>query len=192
MFYHASSIGDLKILKPHVSMHGKSMVYFSNKRENVLVYLSNAFERYIKEKYDRLPLKYKKWATYGFSEDGRIRIEEYYPNATEETFKGVKGYIYSVNDLDNLDSIENISNVFTVDTAVDVDNVEVVEDAYKEILEAEQQGLIEIERFEVLTEKKKEFVKNMILNEYKNAESDYKEFLYDKFEYMRELFKNES
>ena len=50
MYYHASKYGGLKTLKPHVSTHGKSWVYFSDKRENVLVYLSNAVEKYIKEK----------------------------------------------------------------------------------------------------------------------------------------------
>ena len=51
MLYHASSVKDLKVLKPHISSHGKSWVYFSSKKENVLVYLSNSVEKFIKEKY---------------------------------------------------------------------------------------------------------------------------------------------
>lgn len=67
MFYHASNVKDLKVLKPHVSSHGKSWVYFSTKRDNVLVYLSNAVEKHIKEKHNR-PLKdYAKWASYGIT-----------------------------------------------------------------------------------------------------------------------------
>lgn len=44
MLYHASPTGGLTVLTPHVSNHGHPLVYFSNKRENVLVYLSNAVE----------------------------------------------------------------------------------------------------------------------------------------------------
>ena len=189
MFYHASNINNLMTLKPHMSMHGKSMVYFSNKRENVLVYLSNAVEKYIREKYNRSLNNYKKWATYGFTKDGRIRLEEYYPNALEETYKGVKGYIYEVNTLDLPSTITNINNVFTIDHNVDVSGVEVIDDAYLEIVKAENQGLIEIERFENLSDKKREIIENMILSEYVNTENqDYKEFLYEKFVYMRQLF----
>ena len=42
MYYHASPFGGITQLKPHVSNHGIPLVYFSKKRENVLVYLSNA------------------------------------------------------------------------------------------------------------------------------------------------------
>lgn len=42
MLYHASPTGGLTVLTPHVSNHGRPLVYFSKKRENVLVYLSNA------------------------------------------------------------------------------------------------------------------------------------------------------
>jgi hypothetical protein len=48
-WYHASPIKDLKILEPRISNHGVPLVYLSKKRENVLVYLSNAVEKYCKE-----------------------------------------------------------------------------------------------------------------------------------------------
>ena len=90
MYYHASNIKDLKVLKPHISSHGISWVYFSTKKENVLVYLSNAVEKHINEKYGRPLKEYVKWASYGINASGLVRIEEYYPNATEETFRGVR------------------------------------------------------------------------------------------------------
>ena len=49
MYYHASPIGTIKQLEPRTSNHGVPLVYFSKKREIVLVYLSNAIERYCKE-----------------------------------------------------------------------------------------------------------------------------------------------
>ena len=57
MYYHASPIGTIKRLEPRVSNHGVPLVYFSKKRENVLVYLSNAIERYCKETVHAMTLK---------------------------------------------------------------------------------------------------------------------------------------
>ena len=48
-WYHASPTKDLTTLEPRISNHGVPMVYLSRKRENVLVYLSNAVEKYCKE-----------------------------------------------------------------------------------------------------------------------------------------------
>ena len=40
MFYHASQIPNIQVPEPRISNHNVSLVYFSTKRENVLVYLS--------------------------------------------------------------------------------------------------------------------------------------------------------
>ena len=44
MYFHASQIGKIKTLEPRISNHNIPLIYFSDKRENVLVYLSNAVE----------------------------------------------------------------------------------------------------------------------------------------------------
>ena len=49
MYYHASRTKDIKVLEPRVSNHKVPLIYFSSKRENVLVYLSNAIEKYCNE-----------------------------------------------------------------------------------------------------------------------------------------------
>ena len=49
MLYHASPIGGLTELRPHISNHGIPLLYFSQKRENTFVYLSNAVEKYCRE-----------------------------------------------------------------------------------------------------------------------------------------------
>ena len=49
MLYHASGTGGIRVLEPRRSNHGVPLVYFSRKRENVLVYLSNAIEKYCRE-----------------------------------------------------------------------------------------------------------------------------------------------
>lgn len=187
MYYHASNIGGLKVLKPHISNHGKSWVYFSSKRENILVYLSNAVEKHIKDKHNRALKKYEKWASYGITEDGRVRIEEYYPNAMIETFKGASGYIYSVNNIADAKPLRGIKDVYVTQDEVNVDACEYVADAYEEMIKAERQGKIVIERFETITDKKREWIEKSILNEYNNTDNeDYKEFLLDKFVWLKD------
>ncbi len=45
MFFHASPVEGIKRLEPRVSNHNIPLIYFSSKRENVLVYLSNTVEK---------------------------------------------------------------------------------------------------------------------------------------------------
>ena len=51
MYYHASSIGGITRLEPHISNHGLPLIYFSTKRENVLVYLSNSWRSIIRMRW---------------------------------------------------------------------------------------------------------------------------------------------
>ena len=99
MFYHASAVPGITQLEPRVSNHDVPLVYFSRKRENVLVYLSNAVEKYCRETGFAYDGPWEKWGPYGFDKDGRQRLEEYWPNALEETYRGVSGYIYSAEDV---------------------------------------------------------------------------------------------
>lgn len=84
MYYHASQTKNIKVLEPRVSNHNIPLIYFSSKRENVLVYLSNAIEKFCKETNFNYNGIYSKWGPYSFTKDGIIQLEEYYPNATEK------------------------------------------------------------------------------------------------------------
>lgn len=70
MYYHASQIGGIIMLEPRVSNHGVPLIYFSKKRENTLVYLSNAVEKYCKETGFEHSGTWQKWGPYGFTKDG--------------------------------------------------------------------------------------------------------------------------
>ena len=184
MIYHASQIKDIKVLEPRVSNHNKPLVYFSSKRENVLVYLSNAVEKYCKEHSFIHNGPYYKWGPYGFDDDGTIRIEEYYPNALIDTYKGISGYIYKINNFSHCMPMNDIPNAFISEKPVKVDEYEYIKDAYEEILKAEEEGLIRITRYSELSAKKKEWLRKTIIDEYNSSSShpEYQFFLRNKFD----------
>lgn len=188
MYYHASQTGDIKVLEPRISNHNVPLIYFSTKRENVLVYLSNAIEKYCKESGFVHRGKWHKWASYGFDSDGVLVLDEYYPNATEDTYKGVSGYIYSADNVCvNEDSV-NINNAVTTSQPATVTDVEFIEDAYYEIIRAAEKGLIKIRRYEEMSEKMLSWIEKTIRDEYSEAENepDYRHFLKAKFSFLND------
>ena len=183
MYYHASQIGGIKILEPRVSNHGTPLVYFSTKRENVLVYLSNAIEKYCRETGFSYDGRWEKWGPYGFEKDGRQRLEEYYPNALASTYKGVSGYIYSADFVKDSGFELRIPDAAASAEPVMVTHAEFIPDAYEAILQAERDGLITILRYEEMPEKMREWNERTIKEEYEKAvdHPEYRHFLKGRF-----------
>lgn len=169
MYYHASPIKGITQLEPRISNHGIPLVYFSKKRENVLVYLSNAVEKYCKETEFSYDGKWQKWGPYGFNKDGRLRLEEYYPNALISTYKGVSGYIYSAEAIIDSGFAVQIPDAATSSIPVKIIHAEYVPDAYEAILQAEREGLITILRYEEMPEEMREWNEKTIKEEYEEA-----------------------
>ena len=185
-FYHASNTANIKTLEPRVSNHNTPLIYFSDKRENVLVYLSNAVEKLCKEEKFDYSGVWSKWGSYGFEKDGRLRFEEYYPNALEDTYKGVQGYIYMCEKIEPYDGIDiQIPNAHVSAKNTVVDSCEYVADAYKELLEAERRGKIVIVRHKdfISSESRKEWLHKTIVEQYNSSEDhpEYRFFLKKKF-----------
>ena len=151
-----------------------------------MVYLSNAVEKHCKVTGFEHRGKWHKWASYGFEPDGTLRIDEYYPNEIEDTYKGVSGYIYSAESVYENESSINISNAVSTSIPVAVTGVEFIEDAYAEIMKATESGLIKIRRHEYMSPKMLEWIENTIRNEYVQAENepDYRCFLKAKFGFI--------
>ena len=183
MWYHASPVKGITVLEPRISNHGVPLIYFSQKRENVLVYLSNAIEKYCLETGFAYDGKWEKWGPYGFGRDGRIRLEEYYPDALISTYKGVSGYIYMVRDVPDCGFELNIPDARATDSPVEVTDVEFIPDAYEAILEAEAEGLITILRYGDMPDSMREWNEKTIPEEYENASDhpEYRHFLLGKF-----------
>ena len=186
MYFHASQIGKIKTLEPRISNHNIPLIYFSDKRENVLVYLSNAVEKVYKEGRFTFDGLWYKCGSYGFEKDGRLRFEEYYPNALEDTYKGIKGYIYSCSKIDPYQKLDiKIPNTFITAQKTTVDNCEFIPDAYNEMINAEANGLITILRYNefISNIKRREWLEKTIIDEYRNNSThpDYRFFLESRF-----------
>ena len=187
MYYHASQTADIKVLEPRVSNHNKPLIYMSTKRENVLVYLSNAIEKCCKEKGFVHEGKWHKWGSYGFTSEGILSLEEYYPNALEDTYKGVSAYIYYAERMPSLVEDIQISNAVATTEPVPVDGCEIVSDAYEEIMKAAEAGLIKLVHYEEQTEKKLNWIRNIMQSEYDGAvnEPEYRFFIEQKFPFVK-------
>ncbi|MBR3178992.1 MAG: hypothetical protein IKF49_05705 [Clostridia bacterium] len=179
MYYHASPVAGIQTLEPRISNQGVSLVYFSKKRENVLVYLSNAVEKYCNETGFEYHGIWQKWGPYGFNPDGKIRLEEYYRDALERTYKGVSGYIYSAESITETDYELKIPEAAVSELPVEVTGAEYVSDAFEAILSAEKEGLIEIVRYEQMPDKMRDWLIKIIRKEYEAADNhpEYRHFL---------------
>ena len=118
--------------------------------------------------------------------DGRLRFEEYYPNALEDTYKEIEGYIYSCSKIDPYQKLDiKIPNTFITAQKTTVDNCEFIPDAYNEMINAEANGLITILRYNefISNIKRREWLKKTITDEYRNnsAHPDYRFFLESRF-----------
>lgn len=184
MFYHASKISGIDVLKPRVSNHGKPLVYLSAKRQNVLVYLSNAIEKHCKQVGVSHNGVYKKWGSYGFTKDGVLRLEEYYPNATIDTYKGESGYIYSVENLENYSNQSDIPYAVITEHEVPVTYCEYIPDAYEAIQTAIENGEIIHQNYADNSPAMIEWIECTIKQEYQNSEQhpEYRDFLKAKFD----------
>lgn len=179
MYYHASPVEGITRLEPRISNHGIPLVYFSRKRENVLVYLSNAVEKYCRETGFAWDGPWQKWGPYGFTKDGRQCLQEYYPNATERTYKGVSGYIYRAEEITDSGFEVKIPDAATSSLPVPVSGAEFVPDAYEAILQAEREGLIVIQRYDEMPDRMREWNIRTIREEYAAATDhpEYRHFL---------------
>lgn len=182
-FYHGSQAADILELLPFESNHGVPRVYLSSKRENVLVYLSNAVEKYCKETSFSYNGIWYKWASYGFDKQGRLQFEEYYPNALYDTYKGVSGYIYAVKSNDAIEPLQGIADAYISTCSMPVESCEYIPDAYDAIIEAEQQKLISVVRYGQLSDKMLKWLKYITIKEYNSSEHhpEYRHFLKGKF-----------
>ena len=185
MYYHASPTPGIRVLEPRVSNHGTPLVYFSRKRENTLVYLSNAIEKFCRETEYVYTGTWTKWGPYGFK-NGILQLDEYYPNALEDTYRGVSGYVYYARSIREAEQDIQIPDAAVSALPVTVDGVEVIPDACEAILEAERRGLLLVTRFRDLSEAKLDWIRKTMQEQYDSAggQPEYQYFLKHKFDFI--------
>lgn len=188
MFFHASPTPGIQLLQPRVSNHGKALVYLSDRRENVLVYLSNAVEKFWREQGFPPRRSYQKWASYGFTKEGILCLEEYYPGATEETYLGVSGYVYTCAGGPFLNPQPDIPHAFLSESPVPVLGCEFVPDALAALKAAEKEGRAVLRSYSENSEKKLRWIRQAVEKDYNDpgAPPDYRAFLEAKFPFLRE------
>ncbi len=183
LYYHASPTAGITLLEPRVSNHGTPLVYVSQKRENVLVYLSNAVEKFCRENNIAHSGPYYKWASYGFTKEGLLQLDEYWPGALQETYAGISGYIYTLEHCAALQPMADIPHAFCSAQPLAAAGCEFVPDALEALLCAEQDGLIRIRRYEELGENTLRWLARVIPQDHENNRShpEYQAFLKSKF-----------
>lgn len=145
-FYHGSPVGGLTELKPFLSEHGKSYVYFAT---NPLVALLYAVKP-VPKPFSFYP--------YGFDREKHVVYSEYYPDAFYDIYKGQKGYLYMCENLPAAENPTQINCAYTCTEAVKIDSVMEIPDLYEYYKEQEKRGLFTIKPFADVSQKELEFV----------------------------------
>ncbi len=188
LLYHASPTAGITVLEPRVSNHGRPLVYLADCREHVLVYLGNPVEKFCREAGIIRP-SYYKFASYGFTKEGVLHLDEYWPNATEETFRGVSGYIYSFQGTEGLEPLPDIPHAYVSSVPLPVSSCEFIPDAYEALKKAEVEGKLVLRSYAENSEKTLRWLREVGRQEYEQSADMpyYREFLKAKFPYLRDI-----
>ncbi len=184
ILFHGSRTPNITTLKSFGDGE-KPLIYFFSKRENTLIYLCNAVERFCQQTGFNFQGKYATWGPYGFDSDGTLCWSEYYPNALWETFGEAEGYVYKVDTC--AQKHKYIPTAYVSDVPVEVLECEIIPDVYQEILKMESEGKLRISRYEDMSEGRKNWLQKTMKEQYAYPEisPDYKYFLENKFDFLK-------
>ena len=142
-FYHCSPSAGLTVLKPQQprAFEKPAGVYLTTSLPMALMYSIQNFEY-----------------TYGYTKEGQIYFEEYFPNALEILYRGKVASLY----LCAPGTVEStkIPNEAISKEAVPVLKEIPVPDALEALLEQEQQGNLIICRYDAMTEGMRNWIRN--------------------------------
>lgn len=146
------------------------------------MYSEMTVKKYCKELGFESSDRYYRFMSYRFTEDNVLEILEYWPNALEETYAGVSGYIYTASHIPNAQTMD-IPYVIAGETPVTIESFEYVPDAFLAIKQAEEEGKIKIVRYQENSADSLDKIKKLVCREYEKAQAipEYKIFLEAKF-----------
>lgn len=148
-YFHGSSIGDISVLKPHVSNHGKSLVYITTNEVIAALYMVKT-----------------NWYSYGFKKDSSIPVyTEYYKDGLKDIYENKTGYIYECENTGFTDNPTNIKVALVSEKEVPIINCIKVDNVYDKLLQYEKEGKLVIQRYGSLNEKQLNNIGSMVINE---------------------------
>lgn len=140
--YHCSPTPGLTVLKPSVSKYfGKpKQVCLTASLPMALLYGIKHFEY-----------------AYGYTRDGRIYYEEYFPNALEELYGGKAASLYTCSCQPDMETTQ-IPNEYVTPGEVPVEGERPIPDILEALLEQERLGALQIVRWGEMSEGRRRWV----------------------------------
>lgn len=147
-YFHCSSVAGLKVLEPRKpeSFHKPKCVYMTTLLPMALMYGVRNFEY-----------------TYGYTKEGQIHFDEYFPNALEILYKGKSASLYRCAPTDT--ATTQIPNEVVSEANVEVTGELAIPDVYEALLEEERKGTLIIRRYGELSEKMLEWIRRVEADE---------------------------
>lgn len=133
-YYHCSPISGLKVLEPRkpVAFSKPKSVYLTTLLPMALMYGIRNYEY-----------------SYGYTKEGQIYYEEYFPNALEILYKGKSASLYVCDPQEVISTA--IPNEAVSEMAVPVLEERLIPDVYEALLEQEKTGALVIRRYHELS-----------------------------------------
>ena len=140
--YHCSPVGGLTLLKPSVTKYfGKpKQVCLTSLLPMALMYGVRHFEY-----------------TYGYTKDGAIYYEEYFPDALKKIYGGKSAHLYRCARREDMQPT-SIPNEYVTAEPVPVAGEVFISDVYEALLEQARMGALDIVRWEEMSEKRRQWV----------------------------------
>lgn len=153
MYYHCSPVSGLTELLPHRPQHFAkgALVYMTTSLPMALMYGIRNFEY-----------------TYGYTKDGQIYYEEYFPNALRVLYEGKSASLYECAPQETEHT--QIPNEVVSRLPVRICREIPIPDVMQALLEQERQGTLAIRRYEQLSARTLEWILQAEKNEIKKRD----------------------
>lgn len=143
-YYHCSPTPGLRVLEPRkpAAFEKPARVYMTTLLPMALMYAVRNYEY-----------------TYGYTKEGQIYLDEYFPDALEILYRGKTASLYSCDP--DVTETTRIPNEVLSETAVPVIDEIYISDACEALLEQERLGTLVIHRYHTLSERKKDWIQKV-------------------------------
>ncbi len=193
ILYHASDVEGITKLRPQVANHQKAYIYLSTKKELIYVYLVNPVKNFCEKNNIEIESGHtcQRWALRSWDkEKGVPMLYEWWPNSFEDVYKGTKSFFYQVEANEDCQPLiapefPNNHSFYICPKPIAVKQVEVIDDTYEFLKQAEKEGKVVLRKYETLPSEFRRVIKENVLKGYQDAtrlgKTHYQKFLESKF-----------